>query len=71
MNFDHVLLLTVLLGVSACATSVYDANDVEQTAPQDVDLIIEHNERVNSDPMIEHNGRLIKEGQEDAWRKNL
>ncbi|ACA85401.1 MULTISPECIES: hypothetical protein [Shewanella] len=66
MNLKNVLLLTTLLGISACATSVYDTVDinVEQEPQQDV-------LDSKADPMIEHNERLIKEGREDEWRKDV
>lgn len=64
MDLNKILLLTGLLGISACATSVYDNEstdeNVQQQAPKEI-----------RDPMIENNERLIKEGREDEWRKNL
>ena len=66
MDLPNVLLLTMLLGISACGTSVYDTKDtyLEQAPPSDV-------LDSKADPMIEHNERLIQQGREDEWRKQV
>ncbi|NRD73062.1 hypothetical protein HQQ94_07370 [Shewanella sp. VB17] len=66
MNLSHVLLITALLGISACATSVYDT--IEMNVEQDTSTEVLDN---TTDPMVEHNERLIKEGREDMWQKNI
>jgi hypothetical protein len=64
MDLNKVLLLTGLLGISACATSVYDNETTDEKVQQQAEEDIR-------DPMIENNERLIKEGREDEWKKNI
>ncbi|EDP99709.1 hypothetical protein [Shewanella benthica] len=55
----RVLIITALLGISACATNIDFDLDSEDCANQDVVEVIQ-------DPMIENNERMIEDARRDG-----